>query len=355
MKNNDKTALVTGANSGIGFETAAQLTDKGYENIILVSRTTEKAVDTISRLREQGYKSNFIPLMMDTSDVESARGAAKKLIDDGREIDLLILNAGSTAGELTKNTEGVDMTFASTLVGHHVLTVSLLENGLLADNANIVIAGSESARGDVTGMGLPDFDSISRQEFENDMGKTLEAFARGYAPDKYHVMKAYSVAKLYVAWWASALSKKLPDGMRVFAISPGSVPATNFARNQSFMLRRIMIPLMNSPLGKVMGMAGPVSAAALRYISAVELPGETSGKFYASPPGKMIGIPEVQNTELLNDISKREAAWNVIVRLADGMDYAGYAATEIESGHQERKIAGTYGWPVHPDYSLTTG
>ena len=69
------------------------------------------------------------------------------------------------------------------------------------------------------------------------------------------------------------------------------------------------------------------------------MPGETSGKFYASPPGKMIGIPEVQNTELLNDISKREAAWNVIVRLADGMDYAGYAATEIESGHQERKIA----------------
>ena len=53
----------------------------------------------------------------------------------------------------------------------------------------------------------------------------------------------------------------------------------------------------------------------------------------------MIGIPEVQNTELLNDISKREAAWNVIVRLAGGMDYAGYAATKIESEHQERKIA----------------
>ncbi|HEC43696.1 MAG TPA: SDR family NAD(P)-dependent oxidoreductase [Bacteroides sp.] len=339
MTNNEKTALVTGANSGIGFETAAQLAGKGYGNIIFVARTIQKSVNTAARLREQGFKSNYIPLTMDTTEVKSAKEASGKLIEMGRQIDLLILNAGSAAADLTRNSNGVDLTFASTLVGHHVLTISLLEKGLLSDEANIVIAGSEAARGDVSGMALPDFDSISDAEFGSDIEKTLEAFARGYAPDKYHVMKAYSIAKLYVAWWASAISEKIPKGMRAFAISPGSVPGTNFGRNQSFMFRRVMIPLMGSFIGKAMGMSSPTSAGALRYISAVELPGETNGRFYASPPKKMTGIPEVVNTDLLNDYAKRDAAWNVIVGLSGGIDYFRARSAGSESANLKRKIA----------------
>jgi NAD(P)-dependent dehydrogenase (short-subunit alcohol dehydrogenase family) len=242
----------------------------------------------------------------------------------------LILNAGSVTAGLEKNQDGVDLTFASTLVGHHVLSIMLLERGILTDKANIVIAGSEAARGDVQGMGLPDFDEISKDEFQGDIENTFEAFARGFSPGDYHVMKAYSIAKLYVAWWTATLAKKLPRGIRVFTISPGSVPSTNFARHQSFVLRRILLPLIDS-LGRVLGVGGPVSAGAKRYISAVDLPDGDNGKFFASPTGKMIGELTEQKTDLLLDENKRKAAWNTIVGLAGGMNYSGKEEKEIKS------------------------
>ena len=241
--------------------------------------------------------------------------------------------------DLSRNKSGVDLVFAATLVGHHVLTTMLLKNGLLSESANIVIAGSESARGDVPGMGLPDFDDISKSEYNDDMAATLEAFARGYSTGKYNAMKAYSIAKLYVAWWASRLAEKLPEGMRVFAISPGSVPSTNFARHQSFVLRRILMPLMSSSLGKYMGMAGPVSAAAKRYISAVDMSDQQSGKFFASPAGKMIGTLTEQKTDLLANKEKQKIAWNLIVNLAGGFDYSGKKDAKIGAVQAEKKSA----------------
>ncbi len=330
MKNNDKTALVTGANSGIGYETVQQLAKLGYGNIILATRTVEKADNTAQLLRERGFENRFSSLEIDTSDAESARNATERLKESGLRIDLLILNAGSVTAGLSKNRNGVDLTFASTLVGHHVLTIMLLEHGIIKDNANIVIAGSEAARGDVPGMGLPDFDEISRVEYQDDMESTFEAFARGYAPDKYNVMKAYSIAKLYVAWWSAELAGKLSQGIRVFAISPGSAPATNFGRNQSFVFRNILLPLMNS-LGRVMGVAALVSTGANRYISAIDMPDKDNGKFFASPAGKMIGDLTEQKTEYLLDETKRKSAWNTIVKLAGSINYSGKEEREMKS------------------------
>ena len=330
MENNAKTALVTGANSGIGFETVQQLAKLGYGNIILATRTLEKADNTANHLRDRGFGDIFSSLAIDTSDVESARSAAEELIRAGRRIDLLILNAGSVTAGLSKNRDGVDLTFASTLMGHHVLVMMLLEHSIVNNHANIVIAGSEAARGDVPGMGLPDFDKISREEHQGDMRATFEAFARGYSSGKYNVMKAYSIAKLYVAWWSAHLAEKLPAGIRVFTISPGSVPGTNFARNQSFAFRWIILPLMDS-IGRIMGAGASSSAGSDRYISAVDMPDKDSGKFFASPPKKMIGQLTEQNTVYLLDQTKRRTAWNVIVKHTGGIDYSAQMKRDIES------------------------
>ncbi len=338
MKKYQKTALVTGANSGIGLDTVEQLAKLGYEKIIIGARTLEKAAHTTKLLQEKGYGDIFASLAMDTSDVDSAKRAAEQIKRSGFRIDLLILNAGSVTAGLEKNKDGVDLTFASTLVGHHVLTMLLLENRILSDQSNIVIAGSEAARGDVPGMSLPDLDQISKEVYQNNMQATLEAFAKGYSVGEYNVMKAYSVAKLYVAWWASMLNEKLPEGIRVFAISPGSVPSTNFARHQSFLMRNVLLPLM-STVGRFMSAAGPVSSASERYISSVKMPDENSGKFYASPAGKMIGTLTEQKTAYLADGNMKFSAWNTIVKLSGGIDYNMEEESSISSFKEERQSA----------------
>ena len=313
-------ALVTGANSGIGFETAFQLSAAGYGKVILGCRNVEKGEAARKLLVERGSKDVFETLAVDVSEVKSAIDASESLISKGYKIDLLILNAGmSTGSNITKNSTGIDMTFASTLVGHHAMTMNLLAKGGISENASIIIAGSEAARGDVPGISLPDLDKVARDDFGDNMHDALMAYAQAAYPAKYVPMKAYAMAKLFVAWWASSLSRKLPNGITVNAVSPGSVPGTNFARDQSRLMRIVILPIMKT-IGPMMGMAGPISAAAARYIDVSGYGREEAGKFFASPPKKAVGKLQEQRTTLLQDESKQEEGYSLVVELAGGID-----------------------------------
>ncbi len=71
----------------------------------------------------------------------------------------------------------------------------------------------------------------------------------------------------------------------------------------------------------MMGMAGPVSAAAARYLDVANYGDDISGKFFGSPPKKLVGILEEQRTALLQDVSMQEEGYKLIVELAGGIDY----------------------------------
>lgn len=321
MINNKKTALVTGANSGIGYETAAQLAENGFEKVILVSRTLAKADATRIQLEERTGRKVFDTLAADLSEPDSANAAAEELVNRKDIIDLLILNAGMSTGSTpAHNSDGIELTFASTLIGHHVLTMKLLAAHLLSDHVRIVIAGSEGARGDVMNMKVADFDAFAREHFDGDMESALETIVRAELPYEFQPMNAYVTAKTFVAWWAAALSQKLPKGMIVNAVSPGSVPNTNFVRNQGWLMKRVMIPMM-SLFGSSMGMAAPVADAAQRYLDAAMFDDETSGHFFASAPGKMIGSVEIQKNPHLLKKSNQDSFWNVLVRISNGVAY----------------------------------
>ena len=146
----------------------------------------------------------------------------------------------------------------------------------------------------------------------------MTTIARVEAPYEYKAMNVYVTAKVYLAWWAAALSRKLPEGMTVNAVSPGSVPATNFARNMSTPMR-ILFPVMMT-LMKPFGMAGSVAQGARRYLDAANFDDKTTGKFFASPPGKMVGKLVEQQEPHFFDQGNQQASWNVIARLA-GIDY----------------------------------
>lgn len=321
--NKGKTVLVTGANSGIGFETAYQLAEAGYDKVILGCRTVEKGEAARKQLIERSGKDVFDVVAVDVSEASSAIMSSEELISKGYKFDVLILNAGMSAGaNIMKNSDGVDLTFASTLIGHHAMTMYFLNNGGINENGRIIIAGSESARGDVPGMNLPDFDAVAKDVFNGNVHDMLKAFAEGKYPEKYVPMIAYAIAKLYVAWWSAALAKRLPSGrgITVNTVSPGSVPASNFARDASWGIRNIMMPMMKV-IGPMMGMAGPVSAAAARYLDVANYGDDISGKFFGSPPKKLVGILEEQRTALLQDVSMQEEGYKLIVELAGGIDY----------------------------------
>jgi len=312
-----KTVLVTGANAGLGFDAAAQFAERGYGNVILACRTQEKADATRERLLERTGRDIFSTLAVDVAEISVAQAAAEELIGRGTVIDALVLNAGLAATELKTTSDGVELTFAASLIGHHVITMRLLQAGLLAPEARIIIAGSEGARGDLPGMALNDYEGIAKTSFDGDLRAAFEALARGSQPTKYKTMDVYVTAKLFAAWWAAALARRLPTGMVALAVSPGSAPGTSFSRNVGFGMKYIMIPMMKV-LGPLMGMAGSVSAGAKRYVDAAEFGPETNGRFYASPGKKLVGKLTVQEHPHFLVEEHQEAAWDTVVRLAGG-------------------------------------
>ena len=314
------TALVTGANSGIGFETAAQLAERGFARVILGCRTVEKAARARAELVARTGRDVFEPLAIDTSEPASAAAAADRLIAAGVRVDLLILNAGRGATEFLTNSGAVDLVYASTLVGHHALTVRLLNAGALSPSARVVIAGSEAARGDLgMGMTAPDFRAAAANH-DGDLTAAMLAAARGHdQSDAYDGNRAYAAAKSMVAWWAAAFAARAPTGARVFAVSPGAVGTTSFARNMGFFVRVIMVPFMRV-LGPLLGVSHSVKVGAGRYLDVAYDDTARNGGFYASPEKKMSGRLELQTTPHLVDRELRDAFWRAIVELSGGVE-----------------------------------
>ena len=311
-----KTALVTGANSGLGFEAAALLAEAGWGKVILACRTKAKAEAARARLVERAGKDSFDLLAVDTSEVASANTACDELREAGEKIDFLLLNAGATGTQPQFNSDGVEITWASTLVGHHVMTMRMLGDELLSPSARIVIAGSEGSRGNFPGMKVHDIGKVANELFDGDRVAAIDALARIKGPYKFVSFNEYVTAKLVVAWWAAALSRRLPAGMTVNAVSPGSAPASSFARNAPFMMRYFMLPMIKI-VGPLMGMAGAIEPAARRYLDAADLTDDETGHFYATAHRrKLVGPVGIQTwPEYFTDQVSQEAGFEAVVKL----------------------------------------
>lgn len=293
----NKTALVTGANAGLGFEAAAQLAADGWGQVILACRSVEKAEAARAQLVERTGKDPFSTLAIDTAEVAAAQRAAEELRGRGVKVDFLLLNAGASKTEATFTTDGLEITYASTLVGHHVLVLRALEYGLLAPTARIVHAGSEGARGNLPGMAVHDIEALAERHREGDWAGTIAAMLRLELPEQksFKNMNEYVTAKLLVAWWTAALARRLPTGMTVNTVSPGANAATSFARDASVGVRLVMLPMMKL-VGGLMGMNGPIEDGARRYLDAYERDGSDSGNFYATAHRKKLVGPVAAQT-----------------------------------------------------------
>ena len=314
----DRTALVTGATSGLGFEAAAQLAEAGYGRVIVTGRTRAKAEAAKAELNERVPDGVFEVLALDNDRLRTVEAAADELAMRGGQIDTLILNAGiAPPGELRMTEDGFDSVFSSSLLGHHLFTMRLFEADVVSDEARIVIASSEASKGDMPTFQPLDVEAFADRHFDGAVRPAIDSYVRMELPAKYKPNESYATTKQFVNWWAAELAKRLPAGASVISVSPGGTPDTNADRNVSWAMRTFFMAMMRV----VPGMSHSVATGARRYIEASQLgPGE-SGKFYATAAkGKAAGPMGPIQLEHLDRPTAQAALWKVLVAATGGVD-----------------------------------
>ncbi len=320
-------ALVTGATSGLGYAAAGLLAAKGYREVVVTGRSLALIQETAAQLAAETKTKIFTPLELDLNARASVQAALAELVNRGRAVDFLLLNAGLVPTKKRVITAaGVEASQAP-LIGHHQLTVGLLRANLLSPNARIVIAGAEPARGGVPMFKYTDAPAFAAKYFGGDLTAAVEALIRNGPNVKYVPNNAYADAKLIIAWWVAALARRLPSGMAVYAVSPGGATATKVVRNAGPMLKYLFIPIVNL----IPGMNQTPETAARRYLQASEFGTDLSGQFFASAQGKFSGPIEAQRHPHLLDGANQEAAWQAVVNLS-GVDLAHPEWLRAESG-----------------------
>ena len=134
-----RTAVVTGANSGIGYVTARELARRGAR-VVLACRSEERGAAALDRLLSQVPEAQAELRSLDLADLSSVQSFAEAL-PYGR-IDLLINNAGLMAVPYARTVDGIETQFAVNHLGHFALTGLLLERLLAAPGARVVTVSS---------------------------------------------------------------------------------------------------------------------------------------------------------------------------------------------------------------------
>src|SRR5579864_1970636 len=313
-------ALVTGATSGLGQAAARLLAKEGWHEIIVTGRSLAGAQQAAAQLGAENKTVIFTPLALDLDRPSSVQSALAELVKRGQPVDFLLLNAGLVPFKKRVLTaSGIEASQAP-LIGHHQLTVGLLSVNLLSPNARVVIAGAEPARGGVPLFSYTDVPAYGAKHHQGDRTAAVEALLRNGPNVKYLPNRAYADAKLIIAWWTAALARRLPSGMAVYAVSPGSAPDTLAARNAGPALKWVFIPLV-----KVLpGMTMTPEVAARRYLQASEFGTDVSGQFFASAPKKLTGPIEAMRHPHIHDRANQEAAWQAVVKVS-GVDLSSAA------------------------------
>jgi NAD(P)-dependent dehydrogenase (short-subunit alcohol dehydrogenase family) len=131
--------LVTGANSGIGFETALALADLGAD-VVLLCRNPERGEEAAERVRQQTGNPRVSLECVDVSDLSSVRAASARLA--AKPVDVLIHNAGVLPDDRSETRDGLELTFATHVVGPFLLTRLLQSQLEKSSDARVIWVSS---------------------------------------------------------------------------------------------------------------------------------------------------------------------------------------------------------------------
>jgi NAD(P)-dependent dehydrogenase (short-subunit alcohol dehydrogenase family) len=140
-----RTAVVTGGNTGIGFEAARVLAARGA-SVVLAVRNLDKGKDAAARISATTPGADVSIQSIDLSSLDSVRAAAEELRADHQKIDLLINNAGLMYPPRSTTADGFELQFGTNHLGHFALTGLLLDRLLPVAGSRIVMISSVGHR-----------------------------------------------------------------------------------------------------------------------------------------------------------------------------------------------------------------
>lgn len=196
-----RVCMVTGANSGIGKETAKKLAEMGA-TVVMVCRSKERGESAMAEVKGRGNTKVEL-LLADFASLDSVRSLAREFVQAHDSLHVLVNNAGVARVRRSTTSDGLETTFQVDYLSHFLLTNLLLGALKRGAPSRIVNVSSASHYG-----GHLRFDDLN--------------VVRGYS-----VMKAYSQAKLAQVLFTFELSRRLQGtGVTVNCLHPGAV-ATN--------------------------------------------------------------------------------------------------------------------------------
>jgi len=202
-------AIVTGANIGLGFETALGLAQKEM-TVILACRNIDKATVAKQDILKEVPNADLDIIQIDLSKLDAVRSFANNYLEKYQQLDLLINNAGVMMPPFSLTEDGFELQMAANYFGHFLLTGLLLQTILATPNSRIVSLSSIAHR-----SGKINFDDLQSKK-------------------KYSAMQAYSQSKLACLIYGYELQRRLEAAGHTTTISTIAHPGasnTNLAQH----------------------------------------------------------------------------------------------------------------------------
>ncbi|KAF8379989.1 hypothetical protein HHK36_027457 [Tetracentron sinense] len=257
------TAIITGATSGIGAETARVLAKRGAR-LVLPARSLKAAEEAKSRIVTEFPDSEIVVMYLDLSSLSSVRSFVSEFESLDLPLNLLINNAGKFSHEHAISEDGIEMTFATNYLGHFLLTELLLKKMI------------ETAK--VTGVQgrIVNVSSSIHGWFSGDGIRYLELITRKKSP--YDATRAYALSKLANVLHTKELAerlKKMEANVTVNCVHPGIV-RTRLTRDREGLVTDLVFFLASKLLKTI-----PQAAATTCYVATHPRLLGVSGKYFA--------------------------------------------------------------------------
>jgi len=248
---NGKICVVTGANSGIGKETALGLAQMDA-HVVMVCRNAEKGKAALEDVRRESGNSQVDLLIADMSSQASVRALAKQIIAKYPRLDVLINNAGGAARERKLSADGIEMTLAANHLGPALLTLLVLDLLRASTPSRIINVSSEAQRRARLDM--------------NDL-----QFERR----KFNTFAAYGQSKLLMNAFTFELARRLEGtGVTANCLHPGVVATNIWGADPPFIFKMIIAVVKPFMLSSKQG------AEASLYLATSPDVAQTSGQYF---------------------------------------------------------------------------